>query len=1106
MRILTHGSLLILLVASGHGAFCQTSTSTLPRLVNSGQVLKEGVELHDKGEYAAAIARYRTVTPGDTSYARIQGELGLSYLEAKQYKEAIAATQQAIALKNYDPQVYNVQASAYDELGNAEQALKVYAEALKRFPYSQSLWFNQGVTLSRADRTLEAQASLQRSLELKPTHAGTHLMLGSLAMRQGQTSHALISLLTFLAIEPNSGRSRNQLVMAEQLSSNSLVIEEKEKLKPVTPNEVFSELDLLINSKIALRKDYTSKVKFDANVVKQAQLLVEKFPTGAPESDFWLRAYGPMVEALRRDDNLTAFTYLALSSAQDEKAAKWVKGNKKLVSKMGDAVAEALLTLREKQPVVRGGKTTLVKAWFNDEGQLNGLGEGESSEKETRLEGPWYFVNSDGAVTSEGTFSGLNQRQGMWRSYHTNGTLEKEQTFNSDGKLEGPYKEYHDNGAISIEATYQDGKANGPVKLYFYCGLLREIRPFKDDMVEGELSLYYTDGKKQSQVSMKADKKDGVGTDFFPDGTVESQYHYADGLKHGPFVENFPGGKVSRKGSHDKGELDGQWDDYAENGQLLQTGTYSHGKRTGPWKDYYRTGKLSAEKTYDATGELTGTYRDYDEDGKLYMELTYDQGRVLNITYLDKAGKKISSTAVAKKGRTAVQGLRPDGTTRSSGTYVNGKMDGEWRWTYPGGTPETVRHFVDGTQQGAVEQYWPTGKLQSREQYADDQQNGYYEAFRLDGQLRQTGFFQKGVRQGQWHDYYADGRLSEEYDYQQGELNGLARSFTPTGKLSQERLYNYGRILGITTYDSTGKVLSKVDLGPATKEYTLVYPNGKPLFRAAMSCYEEQGASTWYTPGGKPEIAFEQVRGQRSGPFKSWNPVSGKMSSEGQYRDGRPDGEWKFYYPSGALSTRGSYRNGSREGNWTEYFENGKVESVRSYQDDELDGITLLYNMLGELLVEKTYRKGMVVSYRGPGADGKPAGEQQILRNWSGTVKTLFANGKPALEEVYVNGYFDKTRTYYYSTGQVYRRGTNVAGVISGPYFTYYPNGKPQEEENYLHDERHGRCRYYRADGTLEREETYRAGERSGPAVYYDAQGKPLKTNTYWNAFVYDGK
>lgn len=120
---------------------------------------------------------------------------------------------------------------------------------------------------------------------------------------QGQPSHALINWLTCLALADAGTDSHDLLVKAERRSQGVPVGKDDEKVKPVAPNSIFEELDQLLESKVTLQKSYETKVKFQAAVVKQTQLLLEKFPVDGPADDFWVRASGPMVAALRQGDN-----------------------------------------------------------------------------------------------------------------------------------------------------------------------------------------------------------------------------------------------------------------------------------------------------------------------------------------------------------------------------------------------------------------------------------------------------------------------------------------------------------------------------------------------------------------------------------------------------------------------------------------------------------------------------------------------------------------------------------------------------------------------------------------------------------------------------------
>ena len=84
-----------------------------PGQVNSGNILKQGSEYADAGEFAKAIESYKTVHPSDTNYYVAQEELGYAALQAKDWDAALASAD--IVLKQnpkHHPSVYITQAQA----------------------------------------------------------------------------------------------------------------------------------------------------------------------------------------------------------------------------------------------------------------------------------------------------------------------------------------------------------------------------------------------------------------------------------------------------------------------------------------------------------------------------------------------------------------------------------------------------------------------------------------------------------------------------------------------------------------------------------------------------------------------------------------------------------------------------------------------------------------------------------------------------------------------------------------------------------------------------------------------------------------------------------
>lgn len=1109
MRISTYGLCLGLWTGSAGMALAQqpaaSAAANRPATTfpTSARATELAGPLFEKGDYAGAIREYLLVPSSDSGYVSTLGDLSVAYLRNKQFAEAAATSRRAIELRQHSAQPYLVLADAEESFKNEAATLQAYADGLRRFPYNQPLYFSQGVSLDMLKRRPEALLSWQRSLELSPLHSGTHYQLAWLALEQGQTARALISLLTYLALEPDSEGSHTVLSLAESIAAGTMEVEEKEREKPFVPNQAFKELDLLLNSRASLRKEYTSKVKFDASIVKQAQLLVEKFPAAGPnETDLWLRAYGPMVEALRRDDNLTAFTYLILYSADDKRAAKWVDTNKKKVERMSTAVAGALLSLRARQQVAGQPAGTYRPGWFSD-GDLVAIGEADNqSGTLANRRGPWLTIDGAGCVTEEGAYV-ANMPVGPWREYHANSRLQKEVSYNAEGKFDGRYVEYFSNGARMVDGTYKAGTIVGKVNKYHYCGALSGVEPYENGDINGEALYYYPDGKLQRRAIYRSDKLEGPSINYYPDGKPETRFGYVADQRQGPFEVFYTTGQLERKGGYEQGELHGDYQDFHANGQLANTGRYDKGRQVGRWQTFYASGKPSEDQTFDpATGELHGTYKDYDAQGRLSAETDYVQGRVARVAYFDVAGKLLSQTKINAKGQTSFKGLHPDGKVAVTGSYLDGNRDGEWRWFRRDGSLSTVRRYQQGKQQGAEELYTSTGRLRQRTSYQAGALQGLYERFFDHGQLQRTGFYQAGQQQGTWQEYYVTGQLSREYNLEGEDLHGYTRDYTPGGQLTQERWLQYDRPRSIVTFDSTGQVIDRLSIEPDTKALTLRYPGGQPRIASNWLCYQYQGDEKWLLPNGKTEISTSYYQGQREGAFRRYHPVTGQLVQQGQYRSGQPEGEWIAYFPSGKVKIKSSYRAGSLEGELQVFFENGQPERVAQYANDELNGPLRVYNMSGELVLEKMYDNGELLGYRGPDAPTGP------LLPAGAAIGTRFANGRPAATETYQKGQLTGPRTYYYSSGQVYRRLENNAdGQLHGLTVTYYPNGKVQEEEPYRFDELHGRARYFRPDGTLEREETYRAGEKAGPTVYYDAQGKkPLRTDHYWNAHLYGNR
>ena len=80
----------------------------------------------------------------------------------------------------------------------------------------------------------------------------------------------------------------------------------------------------------------------------------------------------------------------------------------------------------------------------------------------------------------------------------------------------------------------------------------------------------------------------------------------------------------------------------------------------------------------------------------------------------------------------------------------------------------------------------------------------------------------------------------------------------------------------------------------------------------------------------------------------------GKISAqENQVKDGFT----KYTYPSGRLSSEGFIKNGKPDGYWKTYYESGVLKSEGNRKDAQLDSLWKFYNEEGKLTLPMNTRR-----------------------------------------------------------------------------------------------------------------------------------------------------
>lgn len=172
------------------------------------ELIKEGIALHDRRDFAGAIGRYEQVLKENPNNVLALYEMAFSYFAKKDYAKSIEIGYRLAAFKSdLLPRVYVQVGSAQDELGEPKKAIETYKAGIKQFPSNALIHYNLAVTQNRLGEFEEARKTLKKSAGFNPQHPSSHLLLASLFDRGGYTTPALLAACRFLVLEPTSPRS-----------------------------------------------------------------------------------------------------------------------------------------------------------------------------------------------------------------------------------------------------------------------------------------------------------------------------------------------------------------------------------------------------------------------------------------------------------------------------------------------------------------------------------------------------------------------------------------------------------------------------------------------------------------------------------------------------------------------------------------------------------------------------------------------------------------------------------------------------------------------------------------------------------------------------------
>lgn len=1070
-------------------------------LINSGEIIKNGIQFYDDGKYKEALKEFDKVPVGDTNYVLALYEAALTCSVDSQFVRGIVYCEKGLADRSNparDPEMLVLYGSLLDYNNQPDRALHVFDSSMLVYPAYVNLYINKGATLLRMEKYAEAEKVFQQAALIGPYSASAHYRLGVSALNQGKIVPAFLCMLASLTIEPDSRHHKSAINILSEISKSTDNVMGLLDKRTAEPSDNFRLVEQIVLSKIALDKNYKIIIDLDDNISRQMQVMFEKLVFDESDPDYYMQYYVPLFKKIFADKKFEYFVNYIFSGVELPAIQNFNKKRKKDIDALKSDLVEYFNLLRATRELQYAKRNSNGPSYHFSEGKLYGKGIIKGKDI---LAGPWTFYYAFGNKMAEGQFNDKGEKEGAFSYYYFNGQLKGQEVYRN-GKQEGPETYYSDQGAVTSRSTYKDGQPDGQHTTYYGNGVIKTIE-------------FYSNGQP-----------DGIKKTFYEAGPLQLEETYLKGKRHGPAKTYFLNGRPETEGSYANDELDGAFRSWNSEGILIAEGSYIKGKLVGPLKRYYSDGKLQAVETYDKgvlegeyvsyhengtvayrylskKGTNTGDINYYDVDGKLYSTLTFDEGKLKGGRYFDKTGKQISISE-SKSGKLDHTTYNADGTKRMVTPYNKmGVVDGTQIYYYGSGKEKLRETYTNGDLNGETVAYHQSSKKSYDVQFADGMKTGYYKSWYSHGGMQEEGWYGNDKLQGEWLNYDKHGALTSRCWYLDGARNGIKTDYWPNGKVHTVYEYRMDKLMSMMEYDTTGKVINIVKLKNGSGKFTSRYPNGKLYSECNYVNGNIEGPFKVYYPDG----SLQAVRHFKHGILDSAYVIysyGGKIQIEGSYKMNEKDGMWKYYLPRGSLYSTEEYKS-DKVIKTLFYFKNGKIDTEIPHRDNQRHGLYKRYAEDGSLLYQLRYEYGLEAGYSYLDKNGQLVPEIPLIQG-NGKLNAFYQNGNPSASMEFVDGVLNGNYTLYHPSGKLWITNNEFFDDTDGARTQNFSDGKLHTAYNYKHDNIHGPYKEYNAKGVVIEEGNYYDDALHGEQRLYDDNGKLKQVRIYYYGLLLDVK
>ena len=202
-------------------------------------------------------------------------------------------------------------------------------------------------------------------------------------------------------------------------------------------------------------------------------------------------------------------------------------------------------------------------------------------------------------------------------------------------------------------------------------------------------------------------------------------------------------------------------------------------------------------------------------------------------------------------------------------------------------------------------------------------------------------------------------------------------------------------------------------------------------------------------------ISYAQTQtdaaGKKQGYWKKMDDKTKKLIYEGLFKDDKPQGVFKYYYPHDTIKAIMNFKQDGKYAYSTLFHSTGKKMAFGKYIGEDKDSVWTYYDEKTIMISKETFIKG------------KKDGMEYVY----------FPDGIVSEERKYKMGKMDGPYKLYYDKTLIKSEGFYVDGKLDGKNVFYFPN-KVSAAIGY-----------------------YKNGAKNGPWIYRDKNGKVTEKELY---------